>query len=380
MSDTSLGNTRLGNLGKLANQTIRNIGHFQYSRMSWGSIFAGTIIALSTWLFLNVLGLAIGLGSGHTTADAFEAARAGGGLWTILSSLLAMSLGGYVAGRLCGAFNHLDSELHGLSVWALTTLLSALLLGSFAASVVHSTGFEGALRNLSGGPAPSGRLGDEGLVEQLQLAINSGGDLSHMSRDQINNEIIFLLRRRVANGSLADVERDRLAALLAQRDGVSRDETTLRLGRMEQEAKAHVAQLRAAEDLVARDAEAAARAMATGLLLGLGASLVGAWFGTRHVRSMPTDRVVIGEHGHPIVDHTAHAVGEHTTDYTYGVSPLNLTESSRFTFPATRTDLIRQAHTFNADRRVIDALERLADRSYASLNDLKSAVSAAIRT
>jgi hypothetical protein len=369
MSDTSLGN--------LANRAVRNIGRFEYSRMSWGSILAGTIIALATWLFLNLLGLAFGLGGSHSSNDAFETVRAGGGLWTILSSLLAMALGGYVAGRLCGAFNHLDSELHGLSVWALTTLLSALLLGSFAASFIQVP----SLGSLTGAPAPTvARLGDDNFVDQLQRAVDTGGDLSHMNRDQINNEVKFLLQRRISNGALADAERDRLAALLAQRDGITRDEASLRLSRMEQEAKAHIAQLRAAEDLVARDAESAARSMATGLLLGLGAALVGAWFGTRHVRAMPTDRVIIGEHGHAVADH-GHVATEHAAgDYPYGVSPLNLAETSRFTFPASRADLIRQAHAFNADRRVIDALERLADRSYSSLNELKSAVAAAIRT
>jgi len=79
------------------------------------------------------------------------------------------------------------------------------------------------------------------------------------------------------------------------------------------------------------------------------------------------------DHGHVVTDHAG-------SDYTYGASPLNLAETSRFTFPASRADLIRQAHAFNADRRVIDALERLADRSYSSLNELKSAVAAAIRT
>lgn len=364
MSDTSLGN--------LAGRPGRNIGTFEYRRMSWGAILAGTIVALASWLFLNLLGLAIGVGGVHFSAESFEATHTGAGLWTILSSVIALALGGYVAGRLCGAFSHLDSELHGLSVWALTTLLSALLLGSFAASVVQAPRFEGTLRNLSP-PAPgtAGRLSDEGFVDQLQLAVNTGGDLSRLSREQINNEIGFLLRRRVANGSLADVERDRLVALLSQRDGISRDEASLRLSRMEQEATAHVARVRAAEDLVARDAEFAARSMATALLLGLGAALVGAWYGTRHVRAMPTERVVIGEHGYAVPDHPAHPA-----DQVYGGSPLNLTEVSRFTFPASRADLIRQAYAFNADRPVIDALERLADRSYGSQSELTSAVGA----
>ncbi len=39
-----------------------------------------------------------------------------------------MAFGAYVAARLSGTHSHLDAELHGITVWAVATLLMTVLL------------------------------------------------------------------------------------------------------------------------------------------------------------------------------------------------------------------------------------------------------------
>lgn len=105
-----------------------------FSRISWGSVFAGAIIALAAQLVLTLIGTAIGLATlDPTTSDNPSATSLGigAGIWLVLSSLISLFLGGYIAARLGGTFN---GWLHGLTTWATVTILTVMLLSSAAGS------------------------------------------------------------------------------------------------------------------------------------------------------------------------------------------------------------------------------------------------------
>lgn len=111
---------------------------------SWGAILAGVMVSLAVLVTFSFLGAALGLGLTDPTSDQpFEGVGFGLGIWAILTLVLALAAGGFVAGVLAvrGGF------MHGLSVWATTTvaLLVALTLGIGAAigaagSVLGSVG------------------------------------------------------------------------------------------------------------------------------------------------------------------------------------------------------------------------------------------------
>jgi len=251
-----------------------------YSRISWGAVLAGTAVAIAMSLLLDLFGLALGIGLFH-----------GAGIWLILSTLIAMAIGGYVAGRLAGTFNHLDSELHGLTVWAFTVLVSAFLLTRLVSAEVSATTpaavslDSGATAAMSADQGEFARLvSPQGLVDRLRQSLNTGGDPSLMTREQINAEIGLLINRRLANGAFVPVERDRLIALVAQRDGLNREEATLRVSRMEQEADGAAIRARSSMENASLAVSSGARGVGASLLLGLAAALLGAWWGTRHVR------------------------------------------------------------------------------------------------
>src|SRR5204863_8904551 len=80
----------------------------QFACISWGSIFAGAIIALATQLVLTLIGVAIGLATVNPANGGTPSGTAlglGATIWLLMSSLVSLFFGGYIAGRLGGTFN-----------------------------------------------------------------------------------------------------------------------------------------------------------------------------------------------------------------------------------------------------------------------------------
>jgi hypothetical protein len=107
-----------------------------FARISWGSIFAGAIIALATQVVLTLIGMAIGLATisparGNTPSG--TALGLGATIWLLISSLISLFIGGYIAGRLGGTFN---GWLHGLATWGVVTLGTIMLLTTAAGGLI----------------------------------------------------------------------------------------------------------------------------------------------------------------------------------------------------------------------------------------------------
>ena len=86
------------------------------SRISWGAVLAGAVVAVATTILLSLLGAAIGAGTIRpldTTSTDVAHFGSGAAIWEIINLALSMAFGGYVAARLSGTHSHLDGELHG---------------------------------------------------------------------------------------------------------------------------------------------------------------------------------------------------------------------------------------------------------------------------
>lgn len=107
-------------------------------RISWGGVFAGTAVAISIQLLLTLLGIAIGawLVDPQAGADRMQAIGIGTGIWALLSFLIALFVGGCIAGRMSGLGNRTDGMIEGVVVWSVVTLLSFLMLTTAVASIV----------------------------------------------------------------------------------------------------------------------------------------------------------------------------------------------------------------------------------------------------
>ncbi|MFC3029983.1 MULTISPECIES: hypothetical protein [Roseomonadaceae] len=263
------------------------------SRVSWGAILAGGLVAVAVGAMFNILGVAIGASTidplvvGETPeAGSFGVA---GAIWLLVANLLGLACGGYVAARLSGTADDTDGVLHGLSVWAIAFLVSAVLLGNVVSGAARGVGglMQGATEAVTSAAVDAvPEISDpEALVERLQASLQGGGDPANLTEDQRRAEMARLIGERARAGNFPPAARERLAALAAAEFEITAEEANQRITALEAEAT-RVAQ--AAETEARQAADAAARAASIGafwlfatLLLGAAASVLGAKAGTR---------------------------------------------------------------------------------------------------
>lgn len=266
-------------------------------RISWGAVFAGAVVAVAIGAMLAILGVAIGAGAVDAQAGTTPGGSSlgiAGGLWLMVGNLIGLAAGGTVAARLSGTADETDSVLHGLSVWAIGFLLSAVLLGNVVGGAAGAAtrgagallGGLGQAAQSAAGPAVQ-TVNPQRLVERAQQVIRTGGEPAAMPSEARQAEITRLLTRRVTDGSLSQGDRGRLVALVAAEYQMPEPEAQRRITQIEQDAS------RTAED-AGRQAREAADAAATAgavaaywtfaaMLLGAVAAVLGARLGTRRV-------------------------------------------------------------------------------------------------
>jgi len=100
-------------------------------KISWGGVWAGVLVVLGTLLLLSTLGMAIGVSSidprGGNDAGAFGT---GAAIWTGLSLLVALFVGGMAATRLGMVLDKAAGTFEGGLVWVLSMVAILWLAGS----------------------------------------------------------------------------------------------------------------------------------------------------------------------------------------------------------------------------------------------------------
>lgn len=84
---------------------------------------------------LGLVGLAIGLDTWEP-GDRVDTLGAGLGIWTVVSGIIALFVGGMTTGRLAGVLTRGDGALHGVVLWSLSTILAAWLVTTSVTSLV----------------------------------------------------------------------------------------------------------------------------------------------------------------------------------------------------------------------------------------------------
>jgi hypothetical protein len=279
------------------------------SRVSWGAVFAGAVVAIAIGLMLNALGAGVGATTIDATARGTPSASnfgIGAAIWVLVSNLIGLAAGGYVAARLSGTSDNTDGTLHGLAVWGTTFLISAVLLGNLVAGIASTvtTGTSNLLGGVAqGAGSAASAVGqqaanrvDTGTLQSVtQATVNrvqgalsgTGGDPATMSSDQRKAEIGTLVTRRVTDGNLSQQDRDHLNQLVAAEYGISPQEAQQRVQQAEQQATQAAQRAeetaRRAADATATGASTAAFAIFATMLLGAIASVLGARRGTRDI-------------------------------------------------------------------------------------------------
>ncbi|HEY9763044.1 MAG TPA: hypothetical protein V6D07_11005 [Trichocoleus sp.] len=136
----------------------------------WGPIFAGLVTAISSQLVLTGIGAAIGLTTLANSGAPQSAAGGVGsavGIWSILSLLISLFLGGWVTARACGPMNRKTALLNGAILWATTLAVSAWLLSSGVSGAFGiAASNAGEIINQAPGVVPSPNQVDPNLSQQ----------------------------------------------------------------------------------------------------------------------------------------------------------------------------------------------------------------------
>jgi hypothetical protein len=155
--------------------------------VSWGALFAGAVAALGVWILLYALGVALGLSTvDPNDRDTLRASGIFTGVWGLAAPLIALFIGGLVAGRSAGVLGRGGGALHGLVVWSLTALgglyLVATLFGNVLGSAV-AVGQNVAQQAI----AQPGTSPADGVVGDVQEAI---GKVQSQAAKNVKREAI----------------------------------------------------------------------------------------------------------------------------------------------------------------------------------------------
>jgi MFS family permease len=146
-------------------------------RVAWGPVIAGVILSLIVYLLMSVLGTAIGasLLSPLSRPNPLHGFGFGSGIWVIVTTVVAVFVGSYFAGRCAPVLGW----LHGLLSWAVMVLLVAYGMTSLVGSAVSTAGSVAATSAQVGTTAATQANGNSGgslvnsATQQLQAAVAS---------------------------------------------------------------------------------------------------------------------------------------------------------------------------------------------------------------
>ena len=104
--------------------------------LRWSSVFAGAAVAISLWVLLQLLSMGIGLTAVNLEdSGSLRSAGIGTTVASLAAPLIALFVGGYVAGRLATTFDPKVGATHGLVAWALASLAGVIAIAMVIAAV-----------------------------------------------------------------------------------------------------------------------------------------------------------------------------------------------------------------------------------------------------
>ena len=265
------------------------------SKISWGAVLAGVVLALATQLVLNLLGMGVGAATlSPFTGDSPSATSLsiGAGIWFAISSILAALAGGYTAGRLAGIPNESIAGWHGLTTWALATLVIFYLLSSTLGGIIGGA-YRGMTNVLGGvanvvsstaqtaaqiaGPSVSQMTDPFSSIEQSLRNAIPGNDPA-----ALRDAALAAMRAAITGDQLQAAEaRERAAQAIARAQNISVEDARRQVQQYEQQYRQVVDQ---AKQKATQAADTAAKTVSRAALFGFISLLLGAiagWLGGR---------------------------------------------------------------------------------------------------
>lgn len=248
----------------LGDSVAAEIAARESNTISWRAIFAGTLIALLSYMILMSLGMAIG---GSAIQGAIQGGTdmssvgIGSVIWLAISVVVSLFLGAYFAARVSGLVFNRIGRVQG-------AVITALFFGLMLSQVGAAIGMVGRGVGQVAGSAGSA-VGDLSQNPQVRDTVNRAlGDLNLQSPpEQVAQNLGVMLLRG---------ETEQARNYLAQQAGISPQEADQKL----QQVQAEVEQI--AEDVgnqAAQVVKAAGWALFFSLVLGTIAGVLGGGIG-----------------------------------------------------------------------------------------------------
>lgn len=268
------------------------------TRISWGAIFAGVVIAVAVQLVLGILGAGIGL----TMVDPVEGTTPGAagfgigaGLYWLVTTIVALGTGGYAAARMAGVHERFDALVHGLVVWGVTLILTLYLLTSAVGGIIGGAfrtvgAVAGAAGTTVGAVAPkaasiAGIDENDVRSEAAAYLSDAPADPAQMTPEQAQKEIATELPALARGGTDGRQAEARIVDIVAAQRKIGRPEAQAQVTRAKQRfvqtRDETVATARSATDKAAGAAAGTSFVLVLTLLVGAGAAGVGATAATR---------------------------------------------------------------------------------------------------
>lgn len=271
------------------------------TRLSWGAIFAGVVIAVAVQLVLGVLGAGIGL----TMVDPVEGTTPGAagfgigaGLYWLITTVLALGAGGYAAARVAGVHERFDALIHGLVVWGVTLILTLYLLTSAVGGIIGGafrtvSAVAGAAGTTVGAAAPAAAsvagIDEQDVRSQAAAYLSDApNDPALMTPEQAQKEIAKELPALARGGSEGQQAESRIVDIVAAQRKIGRPEAQAQVTRAKrdfvQTKDETIATAKSATDKAAGAAAGTSFVLVLAMLVGASASGFGATAATRRRR------------------------------------------------------------------------------------------------
>lgn len=278
-----------------------------HPHISWGAIFGGVFASLGLWLLLYVFGLAVGLSRlDPNDPGTLKSSGIFTGVWGLVAPLVALFVGGLVAGRASGVPSHGEGATHGFVMWGLTTVAGVAMVAMALAATVSGVASAGKAALQAGGGAigaAAGAVGARGGASGVAETLGIDADealrpinerLRAAGKPEVTAMQLQAAVRDAGQSVLREgrLDEDLLVSALARNTSLSRadaQEIADRLGAQIDRAKAEAAdKLQGAQQTALEAAHQSGKAfwgVFGSLLLGLVAAVCGGALGVPRERT-----------------------------------------------------------------------------------------------
>jgi hypothetical protein len=250
---------------------------FDTPPLSFKAVFAGWFIATGIAALLYIAGMALGFSSFNAWDAAGSAKGIGIGtaIWMVLTWVAALFLGGMFASWFDGRNDDTIGAVHGLTVWGLSMVATAIWVAFGLSQAVTA---RGAIANLHGSEtgartsasAPAMPAAVRILNANIARLVTPDGRRDHA-------------RSAPITAALVAGHQDTASALLAAENGASQADMTASLARLAPEIQAARREAKTAADAAAHYAAMTLWIAFISAFLAMLAAVLGGWLGAGHV-------------------------------------------------------------------------------------------------